>query len=141
MEPFWFPRGSLRDHRWVKLGPDLEPARFLFDPSWILGGSTLNQFGTVWFPRGSLRDHSKVKTWTQLVIGPFRNPSGFSDPYWNRGGSQICPYINNIGPLSDLAWSLGGTLLVQYWIPWNHFGSFADPSGILPGSSLDPIWN
>ena len=67
----WFPRGSLRDHRRVKLGPNLEPARFLFDPSWILGGSTLNQFGTVCSLAGPSGTIARSKCGPSLELGPF----------------------------------------------------------------------
>ena len=148
MDPSWVhlgpilePLGSLADPSGITMGQKLDPTwnqpGFFFDPSWILGGS-FELFGSLADPSGII---ARLKLGPNLQLGHFGTlvvPLGsILEPWW----VTILPYINNIGPLSDLAWSLGGTLLVQLWIHWNHFGSFADPSGKLPGSSLDPAWD
>ena len=68
----WFPRGSLRDHRRVKIGPNLEPAWFLS------------------IHHGSWRVQLDLN-WNRFV--PSRVPHGSRtgqklDPNWNRALSE-----------------------------------------------------
>ena len=140
----WFPRGSLRDHRTVTFGPSLEPAWFLFDPSWILCGSNLTDIGTALFPRGSLRDHSRVNSWTQLRVGPYWKPSG--SPRIHIGtvvGHSFAPiklYWTLVGPTLVPRRDLNGSVLDPLEKFRNRRGSFKDPPWARLGPNLELVW-